>query len=136
MLFNLTIYCEDPTKNINFSKYNDAKCLFDMIKHKDTSLSNAEENQADLKSELSNIEISSKKSSAQKKVIKNVEKFYDSRGAAINFYKDYSPMVITAAYDAKQQKASGLIISKTNASKIANGSCTNKSRQQFRKFTK
>ena len=32
-----------------------------MIKHKDISLSNAEENQADLKSELSNIEISSKK---------------------------------------------------------------------------
>ena len=105
MLFNLIIYYKGPTKDINFSKYNDANCLFDMIKHKDTSLSNAEENQADLKSELSNIEISSKKSSAQKKVIKNLEKFYDSRGAVINFYKDYSPMVITAAYYEKTTKS-------------------------------
>ena len=34
MLFNLIICYKGPTKDINFSKYNDAKCLFDMIKHK------------------------------------------------------------------------------------------------------
>ena len=49
-----------------------------------------------------------KKQCTKKKVIKNIEKFYDSREAVINFYKDYSLMAINAAYDAKQQKASGL----------------------------
>ena len=44
-----------------------------------------------------------KKNSAQEKVTKNVERFRDSRQAVINFYKDYSSMVINAAYDAKQE---------------------------------
>ena len=48
------------------------------------------------------------KKQCTKKVIKHVEKFYDSRKAVINFYKDYSSIVINAAYDANQQKVSGL----------------------------
>ena len=79
-----------------------------MTQNKDNSLSNAEENQADLKSELSNTKIGSKKNIAQKRVIKNVEKFHDSREAVIDFYKDYSSMVTNAAYDAKKKKTSGL----------------------------
>ena len=51
--------------------------------------------------ELSDIKIGGKKSSTQKKVLKNVEKFYDSREAVIHFYKDHSSMVIDTAYDAK-----------------------------------
>ena len=43
-------------------------------------------------------------------MIKNVEKFRDSRQAVINFFKDYSTMVINAAYDAKQHKGTGLKI--------------------------
>ena len=83
---NLLYHYKGSTKGINVSKYNDAKSLFDMIKNKDTGLSNAEENQADLKSELRNIEIGGKKAVHKKKIIKNVEKFYDSREAVINFY--------------------------------------------------
>ena len=51
-----------------------------------------------------------KKNSAQKKVTKNVEKFRDSRQAAINFYNDYFSMVINGAYDAKQQEGTELKI--------------------------
>ena len=58
-----------------------------MIKNKDISLTRAEENQADLESNLTDIRIGNKKNSAQKKVIKNVEKFRDSRQAVINFIK-------------------------------------------------
>ena len=105
---DLLYHYKGPTKDIDFSGYIDAKDLFNMIKNKDISLSNAEENQADLKSELSSINIGDKKRTAQKKVTKNVEKFYDSREAIINFYKGYSSMAINAAYDAKQQKPSGL----------------------------
>ena len=86
--------------------YNDAKSLLDMIKKKDISLSRGEENQADLESNLIDIKISGKK----KMVIKNVEEFRDSRQAVINFYKDYSSLVVNAAYDAKQQKGTGLKI--------------------------
>ena len=86
--------------------YNDAKSLLDMIKKKDISLSRGEENQAELESNLIDIKISGKK----KMVIKNVEEFRDSRQAVINFYKDYSSLVVNAAYDAKQQKGTGLKI--------------------------
>ena len=72
-----------------------------MKKNKDISLINTEKNQAELKSELSDIKIDVKKSGAQKNVIKNVENFYDSREAVITFYKDYSFMVSNAAYDKK-----------------------------------
>ena len=41
---NLLYHYKVPTKDKNFSKYNDAKSIFDMIKNKETSLSNAEEN--------------------------------------------------------------------------------------------
>ena len=51
-----------------------------------------------------------KKNSAQKKVIKNVENFRDSRQAVIDFYKDYSSMVINAAYHVKEQEGTGLKI--------------------------
>ena len=48
-----------------------------------------------------------KKNSAQKRVTKNVEKFRDSRQAAIN---DYFSMFINGAYDAKQQEGTELKI--------------------------
>ena len=41
--------------------YNDTKSLFHMIKNKDISLSRAEENQADLESNLTDIKIGGKK---------------------------------------------------------------------------
>ena len=107
---NLLYHYKGPTRDKDFSMYNDEKSLFDMIQDKDISLSKAEENQADLESNLSEIKIGGKKSSAQKKVIKNVEKFCDSRKAVINFFKNSSSMVINAAYNAKKQKGTGLKI--------------------------
>ena len=50
------------------------------------------------------------KKAAEKKVIKNVEKFRNSRQAVINIFKDSFSMVINAACDAKQQKGTGLKI--------------------------
>ena len=107
---SLLYHYKGPTRHKDFRMYNDTKSLFNMIKHKDITLSQAKENQAELESNLSEIKIGGKKSSAQKKVIKNVEKFRDSRQAAIIFFKDYSSMVINAAYDAKQKKGTGLKI--------------------------
>ena len=107
---NLLYHYKSPTKDKDFSMYNDVKSLFDMIKNKDMSLTHAEENEADIESDLTDIKIGSRKSSAQKKVIKNVERFRDSQQAVINFYKDYCSMAINAAYDAKQEEGKGLKI--------------------------
>ena len=108
---NLLYHYKGSIKDKDFNMYNDTKSLFDMIKKKYVSLSHAEENQAELESNLTDIKIGGKKSKAQKKVIKNVERFLDSRQAVINFYQDYSSMVINAAYDAKQEEGTGLKIS-------------------------
>ena len=107
---NLLYHYKGPTKDKDFSEYNNAKGIFDKIKNKQISLSRAEENQADLKSDLADMKVGGKNKSAQKKVIKNVENFRDSRQAVIDFYKDYSSTVIKASYDAKQQEGTGLKI--------------------------
>ena len=96
---NLLYHYKGSTKDKDFSMYNDTK----KQRTKDISLRRAEENQTDFESNLSGIKIGGKKNSAQEKVTKNVERFRDSRQAVINFYKDYSSMVINAAYDAKQE---------------------------------
>ena len=65
-----------------------------MIKNKDINLTHAEESQANLESDLTDINVGNRKSSPQKKVIKNAKTFFYSRQAVINFYKDYSSMAI------------------------------------------
>ena len=99
---NLLYHYKSPTKDEDFSMYNDAKSLFDMIRNKDISLTHAEKNKADLESDLTDIKIDTRKSSAQNKVTKNFQVFRDSQQAVINIYKDYSSLAINAAYDAKQ----------------------------------
>ena len=67
LIISLLYHYKGPTKDKDFSVYNGAKRLFDMKKNKDISLIHAEENQADLKSDLADIKIGSRKSSAQKR---------------------------------------------------------------------
>ena len=54
---NLLYHYKGPTGDKDFSIYNNAKSLFDMIKNKEISLSRAEENQANLKSNLVDIKV-------------------------------------------------------------------------------
>ena len=42
-----------------------------------------------------------KKTDEQKKVIDNLNKFYNSREGVINFFRDYIEMLSDANYDAK-----------------------------------
>ena len=66
-------------------------------------------------------------------MIDNLENFYKSREEVINFFRDYTEMLSDANYDAKQNETKGTglknINTKTNASKIANSSCTSESRK-------
>ena len=38
-----------------------------------------------------------------KKVVDNLEKFYNSRGEVINFFGDYAKMILDASYKIKQE---------------------------------
>ena len=64
---NLLYHYKGPTEDKDFSMYNNAKSLFDMIKKKEISLSGEEENQADLKSNLADIKVRGKKKTVHKK---------------------------------------------------------------------
>ena len=64
---NLLYQYKVPTKDKNFSMYNDGKNLFDKIKNKHISLSCAEKNQADLESNLTDIKIGGKKTAHKKR---------------------------------------------------------------------
>ena len=48
-----------------------------------------------------------KKATEQKEVIDNLNKFYLSREEVINFFKDYTELILNAAYKAKQNKITG-----------------------------
>ena len=48
-----------------------------------------------------------KKLTKKKEVINNLNKFYHSREEVINFFKDYSKMVLDAAHKAKQNETKG-----------------------------
>ena len=48
-----------------------------------------------------------KKTTEQKEVINNLEKFYNSREEVINFFRDYIEMLSDVNYDARQNKTEG-----------------------------
>ena len=49
-----------------------------------------------------------KKTTEQKEVINNLEKFYNSREEVINLFRDYIEMLSHANYNAKQNKSKGI----------------------------
>ena len=48
-----------------------------------------------------------KKTTEQKEVINNLEKFYNSREEVINFFRDYIEMLSDANYKSKQNETEG-----------------------------
>ena len=83
-----------------------SKELFNAIKNNQIKFSEAKNEQNEFLNKLSNIKIG-KKTTEQKKVIKNIEKFYLSREDDINFFRDYIEMLSDANYDAKQNETKG-----------------------------
>ena len=90
------------TKDVDFSNYNDAKRLFDMIRNEDISLINAKDNQTELKSELCIIKIGGNKHAKKK----NVANFFYSQHAVM-FYEDFK-----VAYEVKHRKGNSILTSK------------------------
>ena len=109
-----------------FDKYNDALDLINKIQNGEIKLAEAKNDQIRFKSNLGEIKKGNnkKRSKEQKNALYNIEMLYKARNEAIKFYDDYSLMASEAKN--KATKETGLKI--LNASKIANSSCTIKSR--------
>ena len=82
-----------------FYEYMDSKELSNKIKNNQIKFS-------EVKNKLSNIKIS-KKTTEQKEMINNLDKFYHSREIVINFFRGYIEMISDANYDAKQNETKG-----------------------------
>ena len=103
---NLNFEYVGPTKNVSFYEYMDSKELFNAIKNSQIKFSEVKNKQNEFLNKLNNIKIG-KKTTEQKEVINNLEKFYLSREEVINFFRDYIEMLSDAKYDAKQNETKG-----------------------------
>ena len=102
--FNKLIYhYKGLTKDVDFSNYNDAKSLFDMIKNEDISFINAKYNQTELKSERCFIKIGGNKRAKKN----SVENFFNSLDAVIIFYEAFK-----AAHEVKHRKSMNILTPK------------------------
>ena len=81
----------------------DSEELFNAIKNNQIKFNEAQNKQSEFLNKLSNIKIG-KKTTKQKGVINNLEKFYKSREEVINFFRDYVEMLSDANYNHKQNE--------------------------------
>ena len=84
----------------------DSKELFNTIKNSQIKFSEVKNKENQFLNKPSNIKIG-KKTTEQKEVINNLEKFYLSREEVISFFRDYIEMLSDANYDAKQNETEG-----------------------------
>ena len=103
---NLKFEYVGPTKDVSFYEYKDSKELFNAIKNNQIKFSEVKNKQNEFLNKLNNIKIG-KKTTEQKEVINNLEKFYLSREEVINFFRDYIEILSDANYDAKQHETEG-----------------------------
>ena len=102
---SLKFECVGLTKDVSFYEYMDSKELFNAMKNNQISFNDALKRQNEFLNKLSDVKIG-KKTLDQKRLIDNLDKFYLSR-EVINFFKDYSGMVLDAGYKVKQNKTKG-----------------------------
>ena len=95
-----------PTKDVSLYEYMDSRELFDKTKKNQIRFDDALKRQNEFLNKLSEIK-TGKKTTQQKNVVDNLNKFYLSREEVINFFKDYSEMIRDAGYKAKQNKTTG-----------------------------
>ena len=80
--------------------------LFNELKDNRIRINDAPVNQKDFLRKINEVTIG-KKTSEQKKVVTNLEKFYRSREEVLNFFRDYSKMFFDANYNAEQDETKG-----------------------------
>ena len=103
---NLQLEYVGPTKDVSFYEQKDSKELFNAIRNNKIKFSEVKNKQNDFLNKLINIKIG-KKTTEQKEVINNLEKFYLSREEVISFFRDYIEMLPDPKYEAEQNETKG-----------------------------
>ena len=103
---NLKFEFVGPHKDVRFYEYKDSKELFNKIKNNRIKFSEVKNKQNEFLNKLSIIKIG-KKTDRQKKVIDNLNKFYNSTEEVINFFRYYIEILSESNYDVKQNKTVG-----------------------------
>ena len=98
---SLTFKYIGPTKDVSFYECMNSKELFDAIKSTTIKFSDAKNKQNEFLNRLGDTKIG-RKNMEQQEIINNLEKFYNSREQVINFFKDYTEMLLDAKYKAKK----------------------------------
>ena len=80
-----------------------SKELFNKIKNNKIELDDAQKKQRDFLNKLNNIKIG-RKTSVQKELITNLEKFFKSREKVFNFFKNYIKMMLDSKCKAGQDE--------------------------------
>ena len=99
---NLNFKYVGSTKDVSFYGYMDSKELFNSIKSSRIKFSEVKNKQNEFLNKLSNIK-TGRKTPEQEKIINNLEKFYNSREEAINFFRDFTEMLSDTNYNAKKK---------------------------------
>ena len=103
---NLKFEYVGQTNDVSFYEYKDSKEPVNVMKNNGSRFSETKNKQNKFLNQLNNIKIR-KKIKKQKEVIKNLEKFYNSREEVINFFSDYIQMLSDANYNSKNSETKG-----------------------------
>ena len=99
-----------PTKDVSFYEYKDSEELFNAIKNNQLKFYDTLKRQKELLNEINEVK-TGKKAHEQNEVIDNLEKSYNSREEAFNFFRDYTKMMFDSSYQKKDEtKGTGLKI--------------------------
>ena len=99
-----------PTKDVSFYEYKDSEELFNAIKNNQLKFYDTLKRQKELLNKINEVK-TGKKAHEQNEVIDNLEKSYNSREEAFNFFRDYTKMMFDSSYQKKDEtKGTGLKI--------------------------
>ena len=97
---NLKFEYVDPTKDVSFYEYMSIE-LFNVIKNNQIKFSELKNKQKDFLKKLNELKIGNR-NAEQIEVINNINKSFNSRKEAINFFRGYIEMLSDANYNEKQ----------------------------------
>ena len=103
---NLKFEHVGPNKDVSFYEYRDSKEFINAIKNSQITFREAKNKQNEFLNKLNEAKIG-KKTTEQKEVINNLNKFYHSIEEVINLFREYTEMLSDAKYDARQNKTEG-----------------------------
>ena len=93
-------------EGVSFYEYMDSKERFNKIRNNQIKFDAALKQEELFLNKLNGVKMG-RKTSEQKEVITNLENFYKSKEEVLNFFKDYTKMMLDCNYKVKQDETKG-----------------------------